>query len=733
MRKNVKWISLCMALLMLLGMFPLAVSAVIDTMVVGDQKDVTIATAGQMVDFHFTPTETGLYRFYSFDYNIDPYGYILQGDDLIRGNNDYQYNADFRVEAQLTQGVQYTLRAKATDETAVGSFKVGLKKLEKATAMTVFDADSINMNIGGHYGLYPNFNSDDVIIEEVEYTVSANGYLKIYENYFVAVKAGKVTITAISENGLRDSMEVTIFPSQPIYAGNSMYLSDINDPAPTYAFVAPESAVYTVYSTGEGDPCITVYDSDFNEIAHSDDEINLMFHATFAAEQGKTYYLSLYTYHNGGFYTLHLEKTPATGGIKANYNEYIGYVGENIYPAFAPVPAAYDADIYGMTYSSANTEVVCVVGEDEDVLECVGIGTATITATNSDGLQTTFVIKVIAPQVITEEGYVDFVSSENHYVHKYAYTPAQSGVYLIDVVGQNSYIDVLAPQVSDGEYQLTQGETYYINAESMQGTAARFYVFKDTTTFCGNSEHTWGNYELGQNATTLTVGVRLRVCKKCGETDWEILEPISSKKDTDKQFGDIKKDWYYAAVDFAYNSNLFTGITTTQFSPDGKMSRAMFVTVLGRLTGVEVNNNITTRFTDVKKGEYYTGYVDWASRYGIVNGISDTKFDPNSNISREQICVMMVRYMEFSGICLRNDSPAVTFKDSAKIAGWAKDAVTACQRGGIINGIKVSGGYEFDPTGHATRAQVATIIYNYVQNYLVREYSNLGGMGGNAW
>ncbi len=201
-------------------------------------------------------------------------------------------------------------------------------------------------------------------------------------------------------------------------------------------------------------------------------------------------------------------------------------------------------------------------------------------------------------------------------------------------------------------------------------------------------------------------------CSACGYDSGVRPAPITNP------FTDVsKKNWFYKAVTFAVSNNLFSGLTATEFGPNDNMTRGMFVTVLGRLHGVSVSKKVSTRFTDVAKGKFYTGYVKWANDNGIVSGLTDTTFGPEANINREQICAMMVRYCSFAKITLEKKNAAITFKDGANISKFARSAVKACQQGGIVNGEKVSGGYNFRPKGNATRAEVATIMMNFAKSY----------------
>lgn len=201
-------------------------------------------------------------------------------------------------------------------------------------------------------------------------------------------------------------------------------------------------------------------------------------------------------------------------------------------------------------------------------------------------------------------------------------------------------------------------------------------------------------------------------CNYCGNQR-NVVYPA----DASVIFADVNvENWYYKnmSVNFAYNMGLFQGTSATLFSPQNAMTRGMFVTVLGRLHGAEVGAYYT-KFTDVKFTKYYAPYIKWASDNGIVNGTGETTFSPDSNVTREQICTMMVRYCDFADIELRQISAAITFNDADKISNYAKNAVATCQQAGLVNG---KGNALFDPKGNAKRAEVATIMMNFCKNYL---------------
>ena len=177
-------------------------------------------------------------------------------------------------------------------------------------------------------------------------------------------------------------------------------------------------------------------------------------------------------------------------------------------------------------------------------------------------------------------------------------------------------------------------------------------------------------------------------------------------------FTDIKNHWAEDNIIFVASRGLLTGTGNNQFSPNTGMTRGMFVTALGRLAGIDPADYKTGKFTDVKADAYYAPYVNWAAEKGIVNGTTATTFSPDTNITREQMAVIMAGYAKKLGYELPVAHDAVTFADNAQISGWAAKEVKAMQQAGIMAG---KGGNRFDPKGTATRAEVATVLRRFVE------------------
>lgn len=174
-------------------------------------------------------------------------------------------------------------------------------------------------------------------------------------------------------------------------------------------------------------------------------------------------------------------------------------------------------------------------------------------------------------------------------------------------------------------------------------------------------------------------------------------------------FADVPADaWYAPAVQTCAEQGLFQGTSPTTFSPDLSMTRGMFVTVLGRMENIDPTQADASGFMDVPEDAYYAGYVGWAARSGIVAGVSDSVFEPERGISRQEICTIVHRYLIWKDVSLQT-VPSAQFADDAQIAEWAKESVYVCRSAGIVSGV---GDNHFAPNVAARRCEAAQIFKN---------------------
>ena len=337
-------------------------------------------------------------------------------------------------------------------------------------------------------------------------------------------------------------------------------------------------------------------------------------------------------------------------------------------------------------------------------------------------------------------------------------------IYSLDI---NNYV-AYAPfsKLPDGEY------TYIVFAQDERGYEARiekkFTVGGSTTTFgnaptvtgkhnCNlkpNSAYSWDSGSVLKTATCTESGLKVYTCRECNATktetisakghqygSWTTVKEATIAQDGESRtycsncdayktkriprlsenlssdFDDVKSDsWYKPYIDYAYTYGLLKGTGVRQMQPERTVTRAEFVQILASLAGVNTSNkNVFSGFADVKPGQWYTPAVKWASENGIVSGISATKFAPNNKITREQMCTMLVKFIEnYMHITIKNKNQKTTFTDDAFISSWAKYSVYKCQTGGLVSGVSAS---LFAPKNYATRASAAVIISQFHAEY----------------
>lgn len=178
-------------------------------------------------------------------------------------------------------------------------------------------------------------------------------------------------------------------------------------------------------------------------------------------------------------------------------------------------------------------------------------------------------------------------------------------------------------------------------------------------------------------------------------------------------FTDVSEnDWFFDAVKFVNERKLFVGTTETTFAPRMAMTRGMFVTVLGTLAGVDETAAEASTFEDVNPNAYYAPYVAWAQKNGIVVGTSATTFEPNAEITREQMAIIMYNYAKYAGEDVSKTDPVglAAFADGASVSGWAQTEMAWA----VNMQLMVGSDGKLSPQNHASRAEVAEIVKNYV-------------------
>ena len=177
-------------------------------------------------------------------------------------------------------------------------------------------------------------------------------------------------------------------------------------------------------------------------------------------------------------------------------------------------------------------------------------------------------------------------------------------------------------------------------------------------------------------------------------------------------FDDIDSvPWAQKAIEEMAAKNILSGVGNGKFEPDRAVTREEFVKIV--LTAFDVPEEETSgTFADVEEGAWYYEYVMNALAGGLVNGVDYENFGVGQSITRQQLCTIVYRAMNLMDIYLTPERTEVPFEDFDSVSPYAKEAVEALYKAGVINGVSET---EFDAEGEATRAMAAKIVYEILE------------------
>ncbi|MDY3953992.1 MAG: S-layer homology domain-containing protein, partial [Anaerovoracaceae bacterium] len=184
----------------------------------------------------------------------------------------------------------------------------------------------------------------------------------------------------------------------------------------------------------------------------------------------------------------------------------------------------------------------------------------------------------------------------------------------------------------------------------------------------------------------------------------------------ERVFADTENHWSKDNVSFLAVRGVINGKSADRFDPDGKVTRAEFVKMLAGLAeDVDFSQVKPMGFSDVKTGDWYAQFANWAASEGIVTGYTDGTFRGNDYITREQMAAMIERFVAAVGDNLKIVNEKKTFTDSSAISPWAVNSVNKVCQYGLLNG---NANGTVAPQADTTRAQAATVLVNYIKAVL---------------
>ncbi|WP_418419217.1 S-layer homology domain-containing protein [Anaerotignum lactatifermentans] len=203
--------------------------------------------------------------------------------------------------------------------------------------------------------------------------------------------------------------------------------------------------------------------------------------------------------------------------------------------------------------------------------------------------------------------------------------------------------------------------------------------------------------------------------KKIEEEVPEEPEEVEETEETETiSFKDVKEnDWFYEAVSYAVENGLMSGMSEDIFAPNTPLTREMLAVILWNLEGNPTPNDVAP-FLDVTSDKYYANAIAWANENGIVAGYGDT-FGVGDFITREQFAVMLYNYAQYQGydISVGEDTNILSYTDAFDISNYAYPAMQWACGAGIMSG---NDDGTLNPQGKATRAEAATMLMNFCEN-----------------
>ena len=182
-----------------------------------------------------------------------------------------------------------------------------------------------------------------------------------------------------------------------------------------------------------------------------------------------------------------------------------------------------------------------------------------------------------------------------------------------------------------------------------------------------------------------------------------------------ERFADVHHgDWFYEAVEYCASRGFMAGTDNGIFSPNVALSRAMVAQILYAMEN-KPGGAPGGKFSDVKDSDWFAAAVNWCAQAGVVAGMDDGTFAPNANVTREQLATMLCSYTRFKGKDATATGNIDQFSDVGRVSSWAADNVKWAVGHGIMAG---KDGNVIDPTGNATRAEMAQMIYRLTTNVL---------------
>ena len=224
-----------------------------------------------------------------------------------------------------------------------------------------------------------------------------------------------------------------------------------------------------------------------------------------------------------------------------------------------------------------------------------------------------------------------------------------------------------------------------------------------------NGEHDWSEWIRVKNPTYTEKGKEISLCNICGTTTYREVDKLAVRFN----FSDVRYgSWYYDSVLYCVKKGYMNGMSSTRFSPNTALTREQCVLILANIMEVntETYKNTETRFTDVPTGKWYSGAVAWATEKGYVNGITKDRFGTGMNIQRVAFARLLYSVAQDLGMDMTPRADMSGYVDRKSIPDWAYEQISWAVANNIITSTK-DDALVASPYTQLTRAQCATMLW----------------------
>ncbi len=272
----------------------------------------------------------------------------------------------------------------------------------------------------------------------------------------------------------------------------------------------------------------------------------------------------------------------------------------------------------------------------------------------------------------------------------------------------------------EGSYVVTNGETKSDSDSSNQGGSDDVGTFPDDSDDNEGSGNTDGESTGDSNDSGNTGSTDNNPTKPSnpgtssgtnggGSAGGTVVPPVDTDKpdEVKNNFTDTEEHWASLAINYLYEKGIISGKGDGKFYPDDNITRAEFVKLIAEIAKLDLDVDTEKAFDDVDSSAWYASYIYAAYMAGIVSGTSDTTFNPDDNITREQMAKMICNILDFIDSEFESQDK-LSFNDSDEISAWAVEFVERLSSLGLVEGDENA---NFRPLGTLTRAEAATVLY----------------------